>query len=57
MHILSLNDTRQDAEPAIAGTHGHYPHETGTHRYTADGPVFTFVTWGDLRRIAEDAQP
>lgn len=57
VHVLSLNVDRQDHEPAIPGTHGHYPHETGTHRFVGNGPVFTFVTWGDLRRIAEDAQP
>lgn len=62
-HILSLNHDRKDDEPALPGTCGWYePGTPGTVRYVdeasrhaAQGVVLSFVTWGDLRRIAEDA--
>lgn len=57
-HILSLNTDRKDNDLAMPGTHGWYePGTPGTIRYVDSGLVFSALTWGDLRRIAEDAWP
>lgn len=59
VHVLSVHGDRPaDTALVVVGTRNHYVHTPGvTHQYVEGDHVFTGLTWGDLRKLAEDAQP